>query len=202
MSASNAIRGHIQNAFFLKSPTKGQAFAVKFFPWHAYTITTSQAVMKDLDPLHNHYVKRWESRKDPFWYSFTCFKNAGDKKVVKGYLQRRVKEALILSLEKYGYDRNGTWVASRDVAHPINPYGGQDFYGTAQFMVDVQCLKTKFVDVQAQMDTCIKDMLARIGQNQQKQKSGPQKRKTNNNSPGGRKSRQALPSNGTFRISR
>jgi hypothetical protein len=197
MSKSHAIRGSIKTAYFLNPLVQNQAFAVKFVPWHAFTFTASQVLEKDLDPLHNHLLRSWENRKDPFWYSFICFKDAGKKnKVVKVALQRRVKEALVHSLEKYGYTRDGTWAKGTDIIPSINPYGGKDIYGTAQFMIDVGCLKTKFVDLQAQMDTTLEDMLSKIDQSERKQNQRAQYKKT----PGGRNPKNST--SNTLRIRR
>jgi len=156
---SSIIKGSVKFFPLLKKPANEPAYAIKFYPRHSFTFTANSVLENELNPLYKHVLKRWETRTDPLWYSFLCLKDAGEKKVVKVHLQRRVKAAFLKSLDKYGFARDGTWMKRPDNTPSVNPYPGKDLYGTAQFLINAKCLKTKFVDLQAQMDKSIEHML-------------------------------------------
>jgi len=157
---SRVVRGTIVVAPFIKLPTKTPAFAVKFAVSHFFTFTTSMALQEPLNPLQKYNLKRWETRQEPLWTSFVCVKDAAKKVVVKTVLQRRVKGAFRESMRKYGYAQDGTRLKAMGNGNNMENRK-RDLVGTAQFMVERHCLKTKHEDLQKQMDDVVQVMIDR-----------------------------------------
>ena len=90
-------------------------------------------------------------RDEPLWWSCIANKTpnkAGDKRTVRSYVARKLRSAMVDSLKKKGYDKNGRSLTGDN--RPI--------YGSCQITAEVDTAKMKYVDIVAQTDKIVQSL--------------------------------------------
>jgi hypothetical protein len=139
----------------LLSTTGLTAFTARFTNKHAYSISSGRWT----EHLPTWILKgewslsRWAERKEPFWWSCVSKKElATMKSVPRSYMARKVRSAIVESLQKKGFNPDGT---SADGT-------GKELHGTAQFRTEAAALTLPFAQVVKQTDTAIERIIKGI----------------------------------------
>jgi len=118
-------RASIQLNGVLRPLKLGKTVAVtaRYANVKAYPVSSYTQLMPD-NPRWPMLEKRWQTRTDPLWWSATSSKDFAMKSTVRSWACRRVRTALVNSLKKKGWDRNGRPIAGSGQDAPL--------YGTLQ----------------------------------------------------------------------
>lgn len=151
------VSGKILSASVLQyRPTNGKpaAFTWRYSDVHAYTYTASAYLDKPNHPLYDFVKRRWGARQEPFWLSVITKKHGHRSRCVRSWLARRLRLAVIASLEKNGYSKDGVLLDGIEKK--------KELFGTAQFVAESPMIKMSQERVQAQTDQAVEQMLRSI----------------------------------------
>lgn len=155
-AASSAIK-HPKNLITLSVKLAGNknadALQVRYRNARCYAITA----MTWLDvPMHRptepYFSRRWEERKEPFWWSAISYKPLSSKKTVRSMANRKLRHAFEKSLKNNGYDVDGNRLPGTG--------GGQPLTGTAQLQPLEPILKLKMPELILQTDATVKKIMS------------------------------------------
>ena len=136
------------------TPKGVKAFLMRFNKDYTYTISAAQSLEHDDTPLHNLFVRKWQERTDPLWWSVIARWNLEtNKRVVKSWACRRLRIAFVESLKKRGYASDGSRIDGTGREPPL--------IGTAQLTPELCILKTKHEDLVQQTDEAVKVIIKR-----------------------------------------
>ncbi|KAI9730181.1 MAG: hypothetical protein M1818_008275 [Claussenomyces sp. TS43310] len=125
------------------------AFVVRWAPHYSYALSTTRIIEQTSHPLHESVKRRWAARKDPlWWYCVTSIREGGNRKVTRGWLNRRSTVAITLALNRKGYDKTGNRIAG-------DRFGGENLKGSAMVMVLSSALHLKSEALSRQADMVI-----------------------------------------------
>lgn len=140
-----------------------EVLMVYWAPHHAISINGMRFVTQKHNPVHEMLTRRWNTRTDPFWWH--CLISAsvgGPKATVRGWLRRRAAAAIIESLRKNGYAKDGSRFPSE-----VGASGG-DLVGTATFFVGKKLCRTSWKDLQEKSDLLITKIIKKTRDGQRK----------------------------------
>ncbi|KAH7336113.1 hypothetical protein BKA65DRAFT_28046 [Rhexocercosporidium sp. MPI-PUGE-AT-0058] len=139
---------------YLKLPGRipCDAFVVKYKDARVYNISANRwtEASPNSFALRDHFSRRWEERKDPFWWSAIAHKFLESKRVVRSYATRKLRQAFTESLRKKGFAPDGNVLDGR---------GGKPLTGSAQLTPLEPILKTRQSDLVLQTDVAVEHLL-------------------------------------------
>lgn len=116
------------------------SFHARYANVKAYPQSTGSLMLQD-NARWPMLAKRFEQRMDPLWWSATTTKEVAPNRTVRSWICRRVKQAMVESLRKRGWDSNG---------RPIEGGGRESsLYGTLQFKplaASIQCTVSRLLE--------------------------------------------------------
>jgi hypothetical protein len=131
------------------------AFTARFHNKHAYSLSSGRFTAHPPTWVlkAEWSLSRWSERKEPFWWSCVAKKEvAVMKKLPRSYTARKVRNAIVESLRKKGFNPDGT---SADGT-------GKELYGSAQFLPEAPALKLPFAEIVKQTDIAIERIIEGI----------------------------------------
>jgi len=143
------------------------ALCAKYTKKYAYASTASKSLENPEAALYPKYEKRWQARQEPLWWNASTWKDFANKKVVRSWVARRVRQAFVESLKKRGYTQDGSRINGL----------GKPLVGTAQFFPQRPILKTKFNDLVLQTDSVLQAIITHEGRSYRGAKTAPKEKK-------------------------
>jgi hypothetical protein len=125
---------------------------VKYSPNRTYAFSSDRFASDN--PITSYHIwadrSKWYKRTDSFWWSVLCKKDStAPKRVLRSYVARKVRNAIVDSLKKKGYKADG----SRLVDDEVPPLSG-----TMQITPVNTVLTMKYADVVKETDVVIKTL--------------------------------------------
>ncbi|KAI9641814.1 Chitin synthase, class 5 [Ciborinia camelliae] len=158
MILSGEIVGPVALGYGSLKGIKGddQCFSYKLAPVHAYTAQQAPAISKTHHPEHYHIQHLLTNKTSPLWVSIFCAKlNGGNKKVIRTYMVRRVRTAVIEALKKHGYDLSGR----RIPAGVGKDNKDEEIFGTMLISTKEAAMTAKMDDIQEQAELAVSAMM-------------------------------------------
>jgi hypothetical protein len=135
-------------------PLRGvNAFSARYTKQYAYVASTARSIDFPSATLQRKFENRWQTRPDPLWWSVITRKSFADKRVLRSWAARRVRQAFVESLRKEGYAQDGSRIGRQ----------GVPLIGTAQLFPVGTIMKTNFKDLVSQTDLLVQAIIK--GQN-------------------------------------
>jgi hypothetical protein len=127
------------------------AFACKYSKKYCYVASVHPAVEYPTHALHLMYAKRWQARTEPFWWNVIARKDIENRRTVRSWVARRLRQAFTESLRKMGYGPDGNRIDGE----------GEPLIGTAQLLPHQTIMKRKFMDLVWQTDIAVEAIIKR-----------------------------------------
>ena len=143
---------------------KISAFRFRFKNVHAYSLTAFFELDVSTSPNRLQFQKRWDARSEPLWWSCVARKDMAQKRVVRSWASRRLRQAFTASLEKKGYAKDGTRIKGTDNESAL--------YGTAQLTPELSSIKTSYEELVKQTDIAVLEMIRRQGEKEAQSSMG------------------------------
>jgi len=139
------------------------ALAIKWSRKHTYSINSFRWLEKRHDPHYDKLSRRWAERDEPlWWYCLTTIRVGGPKRVVRSWLNNRVKVAFKQALEERGYSKNGSRLHELGgIQRPSGEPSG-DLVGSVQFIVQSRLLRTPWPDLKKQASLIVMELEKRL----------------------------------------
>src|ERR1700761_1304430 len=74
------------------------AFAAKYTKEYCYVATTPPQIEYPTDALFPMFVKRWQTRQEPFWWAVIARKDIENHRTVRSWIARKLRHAFMESL--------------------------------------------------------------------------------------------------------
>lgn len=124
-------------------------FALRYSKEYCYVAPAQAAIDYPTHALYPKLIKRWDSRREPFWWNCIARKDIDSHRTVRSWLSRRLRCAFTESLRKRGYDADGNRIDGI----------GLPLVGTAQLFPHKTLLVARYADVVFQTDLAVTSII-------------------------------------------
>jgi len=132
------------------------AFTPKYTKEYCYVATTPPAIEYPTHALSPMFFQRWQTRQEPFWWSVITRKDIENRRTVRSWVARRLRNAFIEALRKKGYGSDGTRIDGN----------GEPLIGTAQLIPNESIKTKKYSDLVDQADLTVEAIIIQRFRNQ------------------------------------